>query len=729
MKTIKLFSGAAAVLALGLASCSDDKLDNGGSDVAEIDHTMYLNVAISSTNGFGSRAYEDNAYEGGNTPEFDPGTPVESTIGTAYFVFYEEELGPDGKTGTGKPGKQVGEIAVVSNLTTTDVTADATGSVTKSCISVVPVSVRKGDHEPKFVMCYVNPITPANIQNPIDYIETLTRQEVTTGSGANMRFPMSNSVYYDAKGNLVRATEIGNGKLYNSEAEAKEEAEKNGDNARVQIFVERYAAKVNFSVAQTDAAIPGYAAGEGTQKFTLKFVPEYWAVNAEGKTSYITKSYRAQAANGTILGSNYTLADANKAINTRFTTATEGAGTTLTEDNQWVWNNAGLHRSFWGCSPAYYSTQYPEVASDIDPANPDKYELIYLTEKEVRTGGAGNPVNAVGETPAKLTDYVRETTTGTVGLNSSNPTAAVPSIALYGKYTITPTTTGATALPANTSFYTYMKNSDGNANIYFDVVSKETDADGAAIGNSAVTGGTSMLRRFINQLSVLVKRTGTNTEGDPYVFTQFDPSKTPDLQYLVSNLTIKRPDDAVLTTGVTGEAVEDQVKLAARRRTIQLNAAPTQSQTDAAGFTLCYALGNSYVPVTTANLTDVNKIIMQNVGYADYYNQASAYFNIPIKHLGWYRKGNLNRTGKTENGTTTYTDNTTINWNNVMVGDFGLVRNHVYSINVTTIKGLGTAIADPTDPTVPPAETTDYFVAYRLNILNWAIVPTQNVDL
>lgn len=716
------------MLALGLASCSDDKLDNGGSDVAEIDHTMYLNVAISSTNGFGSRAYEDNAYEGGNTPEFEEGEEIESKIGTAYFVFYEEELDASG-TGTGKPGKQVGEIAVVSNLTASPVTDDATGSVTKSCISVVPVSVRKGDHEPKFVMCYVNPVTPANIQNPIDYIETLTRQEVTTGTGDNMRFPMSNSVYYDKDGNLVRATEIGAGQLFTTEADAKAAAETDGSTARVQIFVERYAAKVNFSVTQTDAAIPGYAAGEGTEKFTLKFVPEYWAVNAEGKTSYITKSYRAQAAGGAILGRNYTYADANSAINTRFESATSGASTLLAATDQWAWNNADLSRSFWGCSPAYYSTQYPEVASDIDLDNPDKYELIYLTENQVRTGGAGNPVNAVGETPAKLTDYFRETTTGTVGLTSKNPAAAVPSIALYGKYTITPTTTGATALPANTSFYTYMKNSDGNANIYFDVVSKETDANGAAIGNSAVTGGTSMLRRFINQLSVLVKRTGTNTEGDPYVFTQFDPSKTPDLQYLVSNLTIKRPDVAVLTTGVTGEAVEDQVKLAARRRTIQLNAAPTQSQTDAAGFTLCYASGNSYVPVTTANLTDVNKIIMQNVGYADYYNQASAYFNIPIKHLGWYRKGNLNRTGKTENGTTTYTDNTTINWNNVMVGDFGLVRNHVYSINVTTIKGLGTAIANPTDPTVPPAETTDYFVAYRLNILNWAIVPTQNVEL
>ncbi|WP_289703135.1 fimbria major subunit [uncultured Muribaculum sp.] len=723
MKTIKLL-GAAAMLALGLASCSDDKLDNGGSDVAEIDHTMYLNVAISSTNGFGSRAYE-----GGDNPGFEAGEAIESQIGTAYFVFYEEELGPDGKTGTGKPGKQVGEIAVVSTFSN-NVTTDATGSVLKSYVSVVPVSVRKGDHEPKFVMCYVNPVTPANIQNPIDYIETLTRQEVTTGTGANMRFPMSNSVYYDVDGNLVRATKIEEGQLFDTEAEAKEKAEEDGETAKVNIYVERYAAKVKFAVTQTDAAIPGYAAGEGTQKFTLKFVPEYWVVNAEGKTSYITKSYRAQAANGTILGSNYTLADANNIINKRFATATEGAGTILTKANQWAWNNAGLHRSFWGCSPAYYSTQYPEVASDIDPANPDKYELIYLTENQVRTGGYGNPVNAVGETPAKLTDYVRETTTGTVGLTSKNPAAAVPSIALYGKYTITPTTTGATALPANTSFYTYMKNSDGNANIYFDVVSKETDATGAANGNSAVNGGTSMLRRFINQLSVLVKRTGEGTTEDPYVFTQFDPSKTPDLQYLVSNLTIKRPVDAVLTTGVTGEAVEDQVKLAARRRTIQLNAAPTADQTTAAGFTLCYASGNSYVPVTTANLTDVNKIISQNVGYADYYNQASAYFNIPIKHLGWYRKGNLNRTATTpEGGATTYTDNTTINWNNVMVGDFGLVRNHVYSINVTTIKGLGTAIADPTDPTVPPAETTDYFVAYRLNILNWAIVPTQNVEL
>lgn len=106
-----------------------------------------------------------------------------------------------------KPGKQVGEIAVVSNLTASPVTDDATGSVTKSCISVVPVSVRKGDHEPKFVMCYVNPVTPPTSRTP-----SITSKLYPSGgyhrTGDNMRFPMSNSVYYDKDGNLVRATEI-----------------------------------------------------------------------------------------------------------------------------------------------------------------------------------------------------------------------------------------------------------------------------------------------------------------------------------------------------------------------------------------------------------------------------------------------------------------------------------------------------------------------------------------
>lgn len=59
------------------------------------------------------------------------------------------------------------------------------------------------------------------------------------------------------------------------------------------------------------------------------------------------------------------------------------------------------------------------------------------------------------------------------------------------------------------------------------------------------------------------------------------------------------------------------------------------------------------------------------------------------------------------------------------VGDFGLVRNHVYTLTVSQIKGLGTGIENLDYPIVPPMEMDDYFIKYRINILNWRIVPEQ----
>lgn len=58
-----------------------------------------------------------------------------------------------------------------------------------------------------------------------------------------------------------------------------------------------------------------------------------------------------------------------------------------------------------------------------------------------------------------------------------------------------------------------------------------------------------------------------------------------------------------------------------------------------------------------------------------------------------------------------------------------MVRNHSYSINISSITGLATGIAGVDDPIVPPAETKDYYVAYKVRILKWAVVPVQNVDL
>lgn len=57
-------------------------------------------------------------------------------------------------------------------------------------------------------------------------------------------------------------------------------------------------------------------------------------------------------------------------------------------------------------------------------------------------------------------------------------------------------------------------------------------------------------------------------------------------------------------------------------------------------------------------------------------------------------------------------------------GDYGVVRNHVYKVNITDIKGFGTPVYDPeidfTTPDTP--EDMHTFVSAQINILSWRIV-------
>lgn len=62
-------------------------------------------------------------------------------------------------------------------------------------------------------------------------------------------------------------------------------------------------------------------------------------------------------------------------------------------------------------------------------------------------------------------------------------------------------------------------------------------------------------------------------------------------------------------------------------------------------------------------------------------------------------------------------------------GSIGVVRNHIYKLNLTAIQGLGTPVVDPTEPIIPekPSDDNSYLAA-RVNILSWKIVD-QNVTL
>jgi hypothetical protein len=96
---------------------------------------------------------------------------------------------------------------------------------------------------------------------------------------------------------------------------------------------------------------------------------------------------------------------------------------------------------------------------------------------------------------------------------------------------------------------------------------------------------------------------------------------------------------------------------------------------------------------------------------ASYYKGGQMYYTIPIEHL-----------------------NNTAKYNNVdgkacAEGDYGVVRNHYYSVTVNSIGNLGTAVYDPDEEIIPNDKANQkYYLAAKVNILSWKVV-NQSVDL
>ena len=668
---MKRFYYGAMATGLLFAACSSDNLSEPGKDngPADADKTVYVKMSIHGDMPGGTRSGVGNGSPNDDNTDFDPGSG-ESEVNNAYFVFYDAD------------GIQVGEIVQIQ-LNKPVIDADNAGAtVEKYYQNVIPVSIKKGENNPAQVICYINPLTPAALQNPLSTVETVNREKVTYENGNTTYFPMSNSVYYaSASSDKPQiAVAVDRAQLYESEADAKAAEAK-----AIDVYVERYASKLTFSVAQnaTNTAYTTATAEVGGTEVpvTLKFTPSKWALNAEANETYVVKSFRQPSATGVLLPDDYTYSALNTAIN---------GG--LSDDKSWSWNNPLYHRSYWAVSPAYFTATYPEVAGDVE-AN-ELYQTYYSYNEVIN--GAGFDQSA--DTP----QYFRETTVGPRAIGSLNPQAAMPSVIFVGGYTVS---VNNTAAPANTSFYTYIAGANGNPLVFFE--NEENSAD------SKIAGGVSMLKRFFQQTTVLFKK-----DGDNYV--ALDATK--DAATMFAALGIAYPSDAVLASNgtVQGEAM----KVPVRQRTLQIKEGANLNN-------IYIANGNGYKSIVadgTENTTDdqitvtqANRILMQQVGFANFYTNGHAYYNIPVKHYGWYRQGNPNRTdGK---------DNAAIDWNKVMVGDFGMVRNHSYNIEVNSIKGLATGIGGDDDPIVPPAETKDYYVAYKVRILKWAVVPTQGVDL
>lgn len=712
----KTFIYGAMATGLLLTACSSDEpLVPEGNGVSEIDQTLYVNMAIRGDSG--TRGSSDNGSPADDNTDFSAGNN-ESAVESAYFVFYDAN------------GTQVGDVVNVTLSGKTDETSSPSGSVEKYYTSVVPVSIRKGEAKPTQVICYINPLSPASLQNPLSQVQTITRQRVSytvtdesAEGGKKTYFPMSNSVHYHselADKPLMMAVPIANEQLYESEQAAKDALNNNPNNALVNVYVERYAAKINFildktQIADFETTSEIYSATEAAREeaaVTLSFKPGKWVLNGECKDTYIVKSLRQYATGGQMLGENFKYEDFDKLINAVDAGYENGSATNtdsqLLGGKQWNWNAPALHRCYWACSPAYFTDTYPEVADDykdISITHPQKY----YTFAEVETDGQDCPTDANG-----AVYYAKETTVGIPALKgSNNPAAAIASIVLTGNYEIkvNGTTVNSSNAPGfDGTFYTYLTNKNGKPAIYF-----PADNDGKSI----VTGAESLMHRLIAQTTVLYKKDPTYASSDKYI--RLDYNNDNDYQTILDAVKIIRPEK----TEVVGK-----LKVPARYVSLQFK----DDYTTADKSTGIYiANGHGYREIVADDATidpeqhkitisEANKILMQQVGFACKYTTGAAYFSIPVKHLGWYRTGNEQKTP--EEGT-----KEKINWNIVRVGDFGIVRNHSYKINVTGITGLGTGIGGKDDPIIPPTDTQDYFVAYRVNILKWAVVPQQDVEL
>lgn len=108
---------------------------------------------------------------------------------------------------------------------------------------------------------------------------------------------------------------------------------------------------------------------------------------------------------------------------------------------------------------------------------------------------------------------------------------------------------------------------------------------------------------------------------------------------------------------------------------------------------------------------------LKALGSVKIWTEGKTYYYFDIRHLA-------NPTGLTATEEKTVED-----LQNETPGFYGVVRNHIYKCNITSIYGLGTPVFDPDEVIIPEhPQEEEVFLAARINILSWRIV-NRDYDL
>ena len=124
------------------------------------------------------------------------------------------------------------------------------------------------------------------------------------------------------------------------------------------------------------------------------------------------------------------------------------------------------------------------------------------------------------------------------------------------------------------------------------------------------------------------------------------------------------------------------------------------------GLPLLFADNNGETEITDFTaINDSLKAFEENHGKANGYKDGLMYYNIPVQHFRPLGE-------------------------EVLEANYGIVRNHLYSITVNSLTKIGKGIYNPDENIVPDKddEKESYYVGAQINILSWKIV-NQGVDL
>lgn len=679
----KIILGGFAAFLLG--SCSEEMVESNGV-VSEKETTTYVKISLIGNDPTMTKA---------DLSDFEDGTPEENAINRILLIFFDAS-----RNYVGKSEVKIGE----NESNRLESTNDPDKTVERILTTVARVDLPENINYPKYVIAYVNPTSKADdlTKDKLEDVMCTIRQRATV-SYEDYR-TMNNSVYFNTSTGFSRfATEVDfNTQFFKSEADA---VNATAQGSSIDIVVERVEAKVKLtnklsSISQTDVQAQDQ---NGNPLYSLHFVPQAWFANGTEKRTFLIKNFRSDMKNYSVgePGPNDNgVFDYGMGLSNLQAAFNVGGDTHRANEI----NDATKQRCYWAIDPTYFdmaSTNedlYPKVSYDVlyrpnenQTINEDGkyYPLEYRSYlnvlEEYNRGISTNyaKFSNIDGVTTKTHEYILENTQNRQTLIGPNAKAALTSVVLVGYYVV----------------------KQGNTVVFDSHDASKNSTDAFYIRHEASDQGNkyTMLLSDDEVIKFFAERTGS------ILYVKDNAGNYQPLRggHLDNGFGVSKNDFRIIypTSDLTGS----DKKLSEQWRTVTLkvnaNGVPNQN------IYIFDFSTQTYRSINAEDMAKVNKDLYSAYGVVERFQHGKAYMSVPLKHIF-----GANITANE------------IDTDDVKLGDYGVVRNHVYRLTINKITGLGTGIGDQEQPIIPPTESDSYYINTRLRILQWRLVD-QNVNL